>query len=215
MKTKILIGYRFGRLTVIKRVENNKSGSAQWLCECECGNECVATTSILNSGHKKSCGCGYLHDLTGQRFGMLTVVKRINSPDGCKKVLWLCQCDCGNTTESSTSNLKSGKSESCGCVRTKHNGKGTRFYRIWSGMKDRCHNPKSKYWSRYGGRGIKVFAEWRNDFSAFRDWALGNGYQKDLTIDRIDNDKGYSPSNCQWITREENAQKGSRVFVRV
>jgi hypothetical protein len=82
-------------------------------------------------------------------------------------------------------------------------------------MKDRCHNPKSKYWSRYGGRGIKVFAEWRNDFSAFRDWALGNGYQKDLTIDRIDNDKGYSPSNCQWITREENAQKGSRVFVRV
>ena len=123
------------------------------------------------------------------------------------KVAWLCQCDCGDQAVCTTSNLMSGKSTSCGCVRTKHGGKGTRLYRIWSGMKDRCLNKKSKYWDRYGGRGIKIYPEWACDFAVFRDWAQANGYRENLTIDRIDNNKGYEPSNCQWLTRSENASK--------
>jgi len=147
-------------------------------------------------------------DLSGKRFGMLKIIDRSGHIG--KKVAWSYICDCGRTGRATTSNLTSGASTSCGCVRTKHNGKGSRLYRIWSGMKDRCLNPKGKYWSRYGGRGIKICEDWADDFSKFRDWALVSGYQKHLTIDRKDNDNGYRPDNCQWITREENASKKDR-----
>lgn len=208
MKAVDLVGKRFGKLTVIRRMENNSTSSAQWLCSCDCGGETVTTTSALNSGHKVSCGCASKHDLTGKRFGMLTVIEAAHNIG--EKRAWKCKCDCGNFTTSTTSNLLRGGSTSCGCVRTKHMGKGTRLFRIWTGMKDRCLNPKSKYWKRYGGRGIKVCDEWRADFAAFRLWALSHGYASDLTIDRIDNDKSYSPDNCQWLTREENTKKANR-----
>lgn len=149
-------------------------------------------------------------DLTGQRFGMLLVLSKHSENTKYGNYRWACRCDCGKEIIVAAGNLRHGASASCGCVRTKHLGKGTRLYRIWTGMKDRCLNPSGKYWRRYGGRGITMCQRWIEDFSLFRDWALRNGYEKLLTIDRIENNQGYCPWNCQWITREENSKKGRR-----
>lgn len=151
-----------------------------------------------------------LIDLEGKRFGMLLVVGRSEKKTGTGRFLWECLCDCGNTAHCKTGNIRNGASTSCGCVRTKHGGKGTRLYRIWAGMKNRCGQPESKYYKRYGARGVKVCGDWKDDFVKFRDWALLNGYINNLTIDRKDNDGNYEPGNCQWITRRENTAKGNK-----
>lgn len=150
-----------------------------------------------------------LIDLTGQRFGRLVVVERVeNSADG--RARWLCRCDCGQSKTVLGEHLKKGRAKSCGCAKSessskrfkKHGGRNSKLYRIWSNMKDRCNNPDCKVYSDYGGRGIKVCKEWIDDFSAFQKWALANGYKEGLTIDRKDNDKGYSPDNCRWTDRK-------------
>ncbi len=150
-----------------------------------------------------------LIDLTGQRFGRLVVVERVeNSADG--RARWLCRCDCGQSKTVLGEHLKKGRTKSCGCAKSessskrfkKHGGRNSKLYRIWSNMKDRCNNPDCKVYSDYGGRGIKVCKEWIDDFSAFQKWALANGYKEGLTIDRKDNDKGYSPDNCRWTDRK-------------
>lgn len=161
-------------------------------------------------------------DLTGQRFGRLVVLE-IAGVDSNRNAMWRCQCDCGNVTVVAGRNLRRGDTHSCGCYGHelsigghrhrihsgtydgKNNGgsKKTRLYRIWGGMKDRCYNTHGKRYKDYGGRGITVCAEWLHDFIAFRDWALSHGYADDLSIDRIDNDKGYSPDNCRWATAQE------------
>lgn len=150
-----------------------------------------------------------LIDLTGQRFGRLVVVERVeNSADG--RARWLCRCDCGQSKTVLDEHLKKGRTKSCGCAKSessskrfkKHGGRNSKLYRIWSNMKDRCNNPDCKVYSDYGGRGIKVCKEWIDDFSAFQKWALANGYKEGLTIDRKDNDKGYSPDNCRWTDRK-------------
>ncbi len=103
--------------------------------------------------------------------------------------------------------MKRGHTTSCGCARIenhpiKHGGKKTRLYRIWKDMRQRCNNPNNKHYHLYGGRGIKIDAVWET-YPPFRDWALSNGYSDSLSIDRIDNDKGYSPDNCRWATQQE------------
>ena len=150
-------------------------------------------------------------DLTNRRFGMLTVVSRAENRG--HSIMWNCQCDCGSTSVASSSNLRNGTTRSCGCQRIKHGKKGTRLYNIWGGMKARCYRKSHIWYKRYGGRGITICDEWVHDFQAFYDWAMANGYRDGLTIDRIDNDRGYSPDNCRWAT--EKQQKNNRTSFNV
>lgn len=147
-----------------------------------------------------------LVDLTGHQYGRLKVIKK-EGKDKWGGTLWLCKCECGNEKIISSGHLKSGASQSCGCLRidrtkqalTKHKMCDSRLYRAWHHMKNRCHNPDVDGYNNYGGRGIKVCEEWQ-DFVPFKEWALANGYDDTLTLDRIDVNGNYEPSNCRWVS---------------
>lgn len=211
---------KFGKLTAIKIV-SRKKGQAEWLCKCDCGNEKVVRETNLTSGNTKSCGCireniikSKTIDMTGKRFGYLTVISKHHSDNG---IYWLCKCDCGNECIVRGRNLRSGHTKTCGC----NNGKTKQernllyhFYHVWWNVVQRCTNKKAISYYNYGGRGVKISSEWL-DYQTFKKDML-DGYKIGLQIDRIDNNKGYEKNNCRWVTPKENARnKRNNTWVTI
>ena len=155
----------------------------------------------------------HLKDLTGQKFNRWTVIERAEN-DKRGQAQWKCVCDCGNVSIVGGKDLRLNKSKSCGCLQketasqvAKTHGKSkTRLYRIWNVMRQRCKNPKVPEYKRYGGRGISVCCQWENSFLDFYDWAIHHGYSDSLSIDRINVNGNYEPSNCRWATAIEQAR---------
>jgi hypothetical protein len=219
MKAKAdLTDKRFGRLVVKKFLRQGDNGVLFWLCQCDCGNEKTMSTKQLHSKRIVSCGCIRLenlrqkHDLAGQKFGRLTAIESIQRGG---KTYWKCKCECGKEKLVRGDCLTSGGTRSCGCFnsestsnRIQHGdgrrGKSVRLYRIWINIKQRCENPKNDNYIYYGERGIKICKEW-HDYTLFKSWALQNGYNDNLSIDRIDVNGNYEPSNCQWVTMKVQA----------
>jgi len=155
-------------------------------------------------------------ELAGQRFGRLLVLYDTGERKN-RGVVWHCYCDCGNEVNVVSGHLVSGNTRSCGCYKrectaeanTVHGmsqrgkGKYHPVYEIWHCMLQRCENPNNDGFHNYGGRGIAVCGEW-HDAKIFIDWALANGWQKGLQLDRIDNNGNYEPNNCRWVTSKEN-----------
>ena len=168
---------------------------------------------------------GAFIDLSGQRFGRLLAVERVGTSGG--GALWLCKCDCGQEHRVRANALRVGATLSCGCLQKEvarktiiensyiHGGEPHRLYVIWMRMNSRCNSKTAHFYHRYGGRGITICDEWRS-FICFRNWALANGYEDNLTLDRIDNDGNYSPDNCRWADWKTQANNTStNVYVEI
>lgn len=170
---------------------------------------------------------GKFKDLTGQKFGRLTVIERAGTSKG-GKVLWLCECSCEehNQIVTSSSNLVTQNTKSCGCLHkesarktgkanTLHGDTNARLYRIFRGMKDRCYNVKNKDYARYGERGIKICDEWNNNYIAFKEWALSSGYEDNLTIERKDYNGNYCSENCEWadMQTQQRNKSSNRIIT--
>lgn len=162
-------------------------------------------------------------DLTGKRFENLIVLRRVENKNG--RVAYLCKCDCGKEFITLSQHIINGFAKSCGCgnrrkasfrmkqMNLTHGKSGTRLYEIWQNMRRRCTDKKNPSYACYGGRGISFDKAW-GDFSTFEKWAMDSGYSENLTIDRIDVDKGYFPWNCRWVTRKtQGNNKRTNLYI--
>lgn len=162
--------------------------------------------------------------MTGKRIGILTVLERDYSPKDRKGAFWICKCDCG-VIKSMHADVLRKPARSCGCLAIKqatknvtknhtHKETNTLLYKTWSRMKHRCSNENHKFYKHYGGKGIKVCKEWSDSYVSFRDWAHTNGYEEGLTIERLDVNENYEPSNCTWIPlKKQSNNRSDTVWV--
>ena len=234
-----LTGRKFGKLTVIKRCDTKREGEREWrwVCECDCPDHTIVEIiqhNLLN-GHSNNCGCSNKNkpkDMRGMKCGHLTVLEEVKdkseAPENMRKlgVLWRCECDCPehNIVIIPGSYLRTRKNLSCGCQsKNRVDGESkTKIYIVYKDMIQRCTNPNDPAYKDYLGRGITVCEEWspkivngRNvGYFKFKEWALTHGYSEGLTLDRIDNDSGYSPDNCRFTTmkvQNNNRRSNSNV----
>ena len=217
-EAEIKPGMKIGDLTVLDLAGKGRFGQVKWNVRCDCGQELIADDSALKTHNIRSCGKhDNKPDLTGQRFGMLTVIARaVNDPAG--KAMWNFICDCGNEKTVRQEYLKKG-TPNCGCYSKKlqttnlvHGLNDHPLAVIWRAMLFRCENPKAHNYERYGGRGITVCERWHDLKNFVED--LEEGYAPGLQLDRIDNDGPYSPENCRWVTaKENNRNKRNNRFI--
>lgn len=220
------IGKKFNMLTIIDF--DHKSGAHMYYrCRCDCGNEKVVRYDSLKDGSIKSCGCLQSNrvsqkDLShiGEIWGRMTIIA-FDHTDKSYNKWYVARCQCGNEKIVTYGSLKHGQVVSCGCysreIHTKHGMSHDRIYVIWKNMNDRCYDKNNKSYSNYGGRGISVCEQWRDPIDGlkrFQEWSISHGYMEDLSIDRIDNDGNYDPTNCRWVDKiVQSNNKSSNVYV--
>jgi hypothetical protein len=162
-------------------------------------------------------------DVVGKTFGRWFVICRNGNAKN-KSKQYLCRCKCGVEKNVIGVHLLKGNSTSCGCYsaeqskkrNTKHGQSKTRLFNIWQGMKNRCYLKSDKHYQWYGARGIRVCKEWQNNFETFWGWAVSNGYEKDKSIDRIDNNGNYEPSNCRWVDHKTQCRnRRSNLLINI
>lgn len=214
-----MTGLKFGDWKVIEFAGRGRNKKPVWRCECSCGSINVIEGSQLRRGISKSCGHAKKTANIGRRFGRLVIISRVRTSRTGNVVRYLCKCDCGNEKEQWMSSLKAGV-DSCGCLTkeklknrlTKHGMAHTRQYKAWAAMKDRCLNNKNQAFPHYGGRGIAVCDRWMESFDNF---ICDMGQRPaGMTLERVDNDKGYEPGNCIWATRKSQ-QRNRRANVKI
>lgn len=196
-----LTGQTFGRLTAVAPTSQRRNNNVVWRCVCSCGKPKRVKSSHLIQGVTRSCGCLMSESArslkVGQRIERWTVLRFV------KAGVWFCQCECGYSGNVQTSNLNSGKSKSCGCLRNEtrktHGLSHLREYKIWSAMRGRCQNRQNTMFKHYGGRGISVCRAWE-DFTKFLT-DVGYAPSPKHSLDRKNNDGNYEPGNVRWVTQ--------------
>lgn len=240
-KFRDLVGKRFGDLIVIEFVALNNQKRAIWKCRCEsCGTIKAVRSDALISGRSKTCGCRHT-DLTGRRFGRLMVTS-ISGSSKYKRRVWSCECECGNIIEASSGYLLNGETKSCGCLvhsgdhrvthgarreqkreratfgpasKGGHHSMRAKAYTAWVNMKARCYNEGYRGYSSYGGRGITVCDGWKDSFEKFLA-DVGEPPRPDLTLERLDPNGNYEPSNVAWaseLVQRLNKQDTQPQFI--
>lgn len=222
---KDLTGSKINNWNILEFKGFNKHKQSMWLVECDCELKTQRIKTINAIKQYNSCGCLSIENLKGKEFGRWKVISDPIHKNN--RIYFECQCSCEKKTIKLVrpDRLKDGTSQSCGCLalenKTKHGLAYERLTNIWYGIIDRCSNPRRDDYERYGGRGIKVCEQWssKNNYEGllnFTEWAKQNGYDNDLSIERIDVNGNYEPDNCKWITMEEQAKnKTNTIYLTI
>jgi hypothetical protein len=224
-----ITGFRFGKLTVLElSSRRTNDGKPFWYVGCDCGTVKEVTGSNLKNGLVKSCGCeraarsgadgifygNAFKNLTGKSFGRWTVLGRARTN---RPIKWVCECTCGTIRTVVGNNLRRGMTLSCGCYHKekaseaafKHGKIDHPLYVVWSSMKERCYNPANKAWRWYGGKGIQVHQDWKDNFQNFYN-DMAPTWKPGLWLDRVDSSKEYGPQNCRWVTPRDQWKEAFR-----